>query len=220
MKSFTVVTAEQRSPEWFAARLGRVTGSVADVLYKEGRKKGEESVQRRDLRLRLACERLSGLSLDEDFAKPDYVERGIDMEPAAFAAFEAVTGLVAHRTGFLASKTHHAGCSLDGHVGDFDGILELKCPKTFTHMKYLRAAVVPADYVPQITHNVWISGAQRAWFMSFDNRLPSGLDVFIAPIERANLDIDGHRQRVIAFLQEVDEEMQYLRGLMPQMAVA
>ena len=180
--SYTVVTDPQRSPEWFAARVGRLTGSVADVLWKEGRKKGEVSVARRDLILKLACERLTGLSLEDDFTLPAHMQRGIDKEADAFAAFEAHTGLLASTSGFLAHDSLAVGCSLDGHVGDVmapDAILEVKCPKTATHVGYLRAGVVPPAYLPLVNFNLWMTGAPYAYFVSFDDRLPADLALLV-----------------------------------------
>jgi hypothetical protein len=213
IRHFTVIDAPQRSPEWFAARCGRVTGSVAKVLYTEGRKKGEPSVQRRDLCIRLACEAITGLPLDEDFVKPAHMERGIEMEPAAFSAFEAATGLLAHTSGFLSHDTEMAGCSLDGHVGDFEAILEVKCPKTFTHLKYLRAGVAPPDYEAQIVHNLWMSGAACCYFVSFDDRLPADLALFIVKVERNEAAITEHARRVTDFLRDVNTEKQAIEAL-------
>ena len=49
---------EQRTDEWFAARLGKVTASrVADVLAT---RKGMESTVRAKYKLQLATERLTG----------------------------------------------------------------------------------------------------------------------------------------------------------------
>jgi hypothetical protein len=61
--SFTVVMAEQRSPEWFAARLGRLTGSrAADMLATI---KSGEAAARRDLRVQLVVERLTSTLQEE-----------------------------------------------------------------------------------------------------------------------------------------------------------
>jgi putative phage-type endonuclease len=168
--SFTIINAEQRSPEWFAARLGRLTGSrAADMLstIKTG-----EAAARRDLRMQLVCERLTN-TLQEDAFINAAMQRGIDCEPLAFNAYEARTGNVAVRTGFLAHDDYLIGCSLDGHVGNFAGIVEMKCPKSATHLRYLRANVVPSDYLPQITHNLWVTGAEWCDFLSFDDRFPT-----------------------------------------------
>lgn len=205
--TFTIVNAEQRSPEWFAARLGRLTGSrAADMLsvIKSG-----EAAARRDLRMQLVCERLTG-TLQEDSFVNAAMTRGIDLEPQAFAAYEARTGQMALRTGFLAHNTHQAGCSLDGHIGAFDGILEMKAPKSATHLRYLKGGVVPTDYLPQITHNLWISDAAWCDFLSYDDRFPPALQTFLVRVHRADVDLIGYEAKALAFLAEVDRDVDAL----------
>ena len=202
--TFTILDAEQRSPEWFKARLGRLTGSrAADMLatIKTG-----EAAARRDYRTQLVCERLTG-TLQEDAFVNAAMQRGVDLEPAAFAAYESLTGQMAQRTGFLAAVECQAGCSLDGHIGAFTGLLEVKCPKSATHLRYLRGRIVPADYVPQITHNLWITGAQWCDFLSFDDRFPLPLQTFLVRVPRDEKVIAAYAEKALTFLAEVDAEI-------------
>ncbi len=209
-RDFTVVEAEQRSPEWFAARLGRLTGSrAADMLATI---KSGEAAARRDLRVQLVCERLTQ-TLQEDSFINAAIQRGIDCEPLAFAAYESLTGQMAQRTGFLAHDTLAIGCSLDGHVGDFDGLVEVKCPKSATHLKYLRAGVVPSDYLPQITHNLWVTGAAFCDFLSFDDRFPPQLQTFLVRHERDEQQISSYALSANLFLKEVAAEVEAVKGL-------
>lgn len=197
-RPFTIIDAPQRSPEWFAARLGRLTGSrAADMLATI---KSGEAAARRDLRIQLVCERLTGLVQEEAYINP-VMQRGIECEPLAFAAYEVQTGSFVERTGFLSHNEHMAGCSLDGHVGDYEGIIELKCPKSATHLRYLRGGVVPTEYIPQITHNLWITGAQWCDFVSWDDRFPPQLQLFIARVTPG--EIAAYEKRALAFLSEV-----------------
>jgi len=207
---FTVIQADQRSPEWFQARLGRLTGSrAADMLavIKSG-----EAAARRDLRVQLVCERLTQTLQEEAFVNA-VMQRGIDLEPAAFAAYEALTGSVARTTGFLAHNELAIGCSLDGHVGDFDGIVELKCPKSATHLAYLRAGVLPTAYVPQVMHNLWVTGAAWCDFLSFDDRFPPGLQTFLVRVERSALDLESYVAKATTFLAEVQAEVDAMRTI-------
>jgi hypothetical protein len=205
--AFTIIDAEQRSAEWFAARLGRLTGSrAADMLATI---KSGEAAARRDLRVQLVCERLTGQAQEEPFINAA-MQRGIECEPLAFAAYEAVTGALVQRSGFLSHTEHMAGCSLDGHVGDFEGLLEVKCPKSTTHLRYLRGGVVPSDYWPQIAHNMWVTGAQWADFVSFDDRFPPELQLFIVRVERKASDMEDYERKALAFLAEVNREAEAL----------
>lgn len=198
-----IIDAEQRSPEWFLARLGRLTGSRAgDMLAKI---KTGEAAARRDLRLQLVCERLTG-QLQEDAYVNGAMQRGIDLEPMAFAAYESLTGHMARRTGFLQHPEFMAGCSVDGDVDDFAGIVELKCPKSATHLRYLRARTVPSEHLAQITHNLWISGADWCDFLSFDDRFPSALQTFLVRVQRAHVDLSAYEAEAVRFLAEVEAE--------------
>jgi hypothetical protein len=199
---FSVVNAEQRSIEWRSARVGRVTGSrAADVVATI---KSGEAAARRDYRLQLAVERLTGQPMESGFVNAE-MQHGIDMEPAARAKYEAKTGLMVRQTGFLASDELLAGCSLDGDVDEFTGLVEIKCPKSTTHIGYLQGGQCPSGYLPQITHNLWVSGAHWCDFASFDDRLPAGLDWFCVRVHRAELDIDSYAMAVQRFLAEVEE---------------
>jgi YqaJ-like viral recombinase domain len=209
--AFTIIDAEQRSPEWFQARLGRLTGSRAgDMLATI---KSGEAAARRDLRTQLVCERLTH-TLQEDGYINAVMQRGIDVEPQAFAAYEALTGNLAQRSGFLAHNTLAVGCSLDGHVGAFEGILELKCPKSATHLSYLRApGIVPAAHRAQIIHNLWVSGAQWADFLSFDDRFPPHLQTFLVRVERDEKELASYALAAALFLSEVEAELEVVNGL-------
>lgn len=203
----TVIDTKQRSPEWYAARAGRLTGSsAADMLAF--RKDGEEKAERRRLRLRLVCERLTGRAEDDDTFVTRELQRGIAMEGIAAAAYEAATGQIVRWSGFLSHNELMVGCSLDGHVGDpLVGIIEIKCPKATTHLGYVHENRVPEDYLPQATHNLWVSGAAWCDFVSFDDRFPEPLQLFIVRITRAQVDIAGYAEKVKAFLADVDRDL-------------
>lgn len=208
--TFTIIDADQRSPEWFAARCGRLTGSRAgDVLatIKTG-----EAAARRDYRLQLVCERLTGQPQEDVFVNAA-MQRGIDKEPEAFSAYEAVTGHMVQRSGFLAHTSHLAGCSLDGHLDEFRGILELKVPKSATHIRYLRDGTIPKEHLPQVRHNLWITGAEYCDFMSFDDRLPADLQVFLVRVKAADVDLPGYEKEALKFLQEVELDIEAVKAL-------
>ena len=207
---FTIIDAEQRSPEWFAARTGRMTGSCAkDMLATV---KSGEAAARRDLRTRLVVERLTGCYQEDTFINAD-MARGIDKEPDAFAAYEALTGQMVTRSGFLSHNTLMAGCSLDGHVGEFAGILECKCPRSANHLRYLRAGVVPPEHLPQITHNLFVTNASWCDFVSFDDRFPPALQVFRVRVSIDDVDVDAYRLALSLFLSEVDKELTAVKAL-------
>jgi hypothetical protein len=214
--TFTVIDADQRSEAWRLARVGRVTGSNAKHVIAKGRG-SDEAVTRRDYRFQLVTERLTGQPQDSDYVN-DAMQRGIELEPKAFAAYEAHTGLLARRTGFLAADAVMAGCSLDGDVDGFTGIVELKCPKSATHARYIKAFQVnpsqpPAEHAAQIIHNLWISNAAWCDFVSFDDRFPPELQLVVIRVMRDEKAIDEYAKKAFAFLEEVDVEYQAMLTL-------
>jgi len=207
--SFTIHEADQGTPEWLAARAGRATGSRAkDILsaIKTG-----EAAARRDYRIQLICERLTGSPQESGFINAE-MQRGTDLEPEARAAYEALTGNMVRQTGFLTDNDIMAGCSLDGDIDDFKGIFEAKCPKSATHLNYLRTKDVSA-YIPQITHNLFITGAEWCDFLSYDDRFPEELQIFLVRIYAKELDIPGYSVKLSAFLKEVSEEEANIRNM-------
>jgi len=207
---FTVLGCEQRSEPWYAARAGRATGSrAADIL---ARIKTGEAAARRDYRVQLAVEQLTGKPVEDGYVSKE-MQRGIDLEPAAFAAYEAHSGNIARKTGFLYADDLQVGCSLDGDVENFAGIVEVKCPKSATHVAYLKGQRVPPEYVPQLTHNLWVSGAEWADIVSYDDRMPEGLQFFCKRLTRAEANIATYEAEVLRFLQEVQAEVEALTML-------
>lgn len=209
---FTIVEAEQRSAEWFAARVGRLTGSCAGEMLAK-LKGGGEAFQRRDLRARLICERLTGQSQEDGYINA-VMQRGIDKEPEALGAYEASTGNLVRPTGFLMSEFLPVGCSVDGDVENFAGIVELKCPKSATHLSYIRENGVPANHMPQILHNLWVSGAQWCDFVSFDDRFPEPLQLLVFRVERDEAAITAYQTEALKFLAEVAAEVEALQARM------
>jgi len=95
------------------------------------------------------------------------------------------------------------GTSLDGDVDDFAAIVEIKCPKSTTHVGYLDAGKLPAAYQPQIMHSLFVTGAKDAIFCSFDNRLPTGLELFVVDVKASDLPLEEYETALHKFLKEV-----------------
>lgn len=212
-RAFTVIDHDQRSAEWFAARAGRLTSSNADVIFMQGRSKGSESVTKRDLRIRLALEQMSGRSLDGDSYRNADMQYGVEREPDARMAYEAHTGRLIREAGFCRHDGALVGCSLDGYVGDFDGLAEFKCPKSATHIEYLRDPNPPKDYLPQLRHQLWITGAEWIDFVSFDDRLPDHLHLCIRRLHAKDAELPAHELAVSLFLADVDREREALMSM-------
>ena len=133
--------------------------------------------------------------------------RGSRLTVIVFGGSGASGGSVSvNCTGFLQHTSLMTGCSLDGDIDGFEGILEIKCPKSTTHVSYLRAGTIPTEYLGQLRHNLWISGAKWCDFVSYDDRLPEGLDWFRIRLYADAADLPGYEAEALRFLDEVDAE--------------
>lgn len=199
----------QRSPEWFALRAGKLTGSCAkDMLAKI---KSGEAAARRDLRFKLVAERLSNQSQEDGYVNAA-MQWGIDHEADAVAAYEALAGCFVDPIGFCEHSALLTGTSPDGFVGE-DGILSVKCPKTATHLRYIRDGGEPSEHAAQNTHELWLTGRRWVDFVSFDPRLPEGLRLFRVRVRRAAVELDQYGREVAQFLADVDREVLALRTI-------
>jgi len=204
-----ILPCDQRSPEWASARLGRLTASrVADAFATL--KKGGEAAGRRNLRVQLVLERLTGRAQEDGFLSFD-MERGIELEAEARAAYEAETGIMVESVGFVMHDELMAGCSPDGLTAD--GLIEIKCPKAATHLDYLRGEL-PNEYFLQIVHGLWLTG--RAWgdFVSYHPDFPEQVRLKRTRIQASDIDFPAHELAVRLFLSDVDREVESVAALM------
>lgn len=190
---------EQGSKEWLELRLGKVTASrIADVLAKG---KSGEALSREDYRYELVVQRLTG-DPGESFTNAA-MEWGTATEPQARIAYEAQADVFVEQVPFVLHPTiEWFGCSPDGLIGD-KGLLEIKCPNSKTHIKYLNAGKPPAKYVPQMQCQMAVTGRQWCDFVSFDPRLPGDLQLFVVRLDRDEDYIKSMEVEVVKFLDEV-----------------
>jgi len=196
---------EQRTDEWFAARLGKVTASrVADVIAKT---KTGYSSSRDNYMAQLVCERLTGKPT-EGFSNAA-MEWGTQTEPQARAAYSAKTGELVEEVGFIPhASVPGSGASPDGFVGE--GLIEIKCPNTATHLEYVLDGKPPGKYVTQMQWQMSVTGAPWCDFVSYDPRLPEHLQLLIVRVPRDDEYIKMLEQEVTKFLQELDEKVNKL----------
>jgi hypothetical protein len=206
MRAFTVIDVPQKSPQWFQARCGRLSGSVAhDFLAIPKSGKGELA-GRRNLRLRLALEQITGRSLDDNPFQSRAMQMGVEREGAARAAYEALTGEVVQTTGFLQHTSLAAGVSLDGHIGDFAGIIEIKCPQPAAHLEAVRSGAIPPEYFSQVVHGLWLTGAAWADWISYSPDFPERLQFVCIRMRRDEAELNTYELAVRLFLGEVETE--------------
>jgi putative phage-type endonuclease len=198
---------EQRSEEWFQARLGKVTASrVADVLAKI---KSGESASRRNYKIQLVSERLTGEKQETYINQA--MQDGIDREAFARDRYVQQFGEV-EEVGFVKHPTLEAGASPDGMVGE-DGILEIKCPMGSTHTETLMTQDVPSRYVPQIQFQLLVTGRKWCDFVSYNPMFPEHLQVFVKRVEADLVYQKELESEVKQFLSEVDNVINKLKEI-------
>lgn len=199
---------EQRTDEWFSARLGCVTASrTADVMAKT---KSGYSASRANYMAQLITERLTGQPA-EGFSSAA-MQWGTDTEPQARMAYELMTGETVQETGFvLHPSIKFFGASPDGLVGS-DGLLEIKCPNTSTHIDTLLADKVPSKYLTQMHVQMICTGRNWCDFVSFDPRLPGDMSFWMQRVHRDDAFCKEIETEVSSFLDELGTKIQQLRS--------
>jgi putative phage-type endonuclease len=198
---------EQRSEEWFQARLGKVTASrVADVLAKI---KSGESASRRNYKIQLVSERLTGEKQETYINQA--MQDGIDREQFARDRYVQQFGEV-EEVGFVKHPTLEAGASPDGMVGD-DGIIEIKCPMGSTHTETLMTQDIPSKYIPQVQFQLLVTGRKWCDFVSYNPMFPEHLQVFVKRVEADPVYQKELESEVKQFLGEVDDVINKLKEI-------
>jgi putative phage-type endonuclease len=191
----------QGTGAWFNERTGKLTASrmAAAMSYL---KSGKESSERWKLKIEILAERLTG-DIVPKYVNP-IMQRGIDEEPAAKAAFEAATGLLVTDVGFVPHPTiEMCGASPDGLVSD-NCLIEIKCPQSHTHAEYLFKGVIPEQYKPQMILQSACTG-KAVWFVSYDPRLPKKQSLFIRKFEPTPEQVAEVEEAARVFLAEVEQ---------------
>lgn len=151
-----IISTEQGTPEWFAARLGVPSASMFSKLVTT---KGTWSTQADSYINQLVAEQLTGER--EEIYQSHHMIRGVELEPEARDLYCLMNDVEVQEVGFCLHDTLNAGCSPDGLVGE-DGGLEIKCPAPATHVEYLRGGVLPSRYKQQVMGCLWVT--QREWW--------------------------------------------------------
>ncbi len=174
MKTYNM---EQGSMEWHEIRLGKVTSTLLKKVL------GDSNLDAID---ELIAEIEVGQSDDNDFVSEDMM-RGTDLEPIAASEYEKEKGYTTTQCGFATSDLFPLlGVSPDRWVGE-TGAVEIKCPKTKTHIKTIRQGQIPNEHKNQVLC-YFLVNEKLEWldFVSFDPRLTKK-PLFIHRITREDL---------------------------------
>lgn len=199
----------QGSDEWKALRLGKVTASrVADIVAKT---KSGYSTSRANYAAQLIAERLTGTPAET--LTNAAMQHGTETEPEARAAYEFYQGVTVEEVAFIPHpQIDQAGCSPDGLVGG-DGLVEIKCPNTATHLDTLIGQTVPAKYETQMQFQMACTGRNYCDFVSYDPRMPENMRLFIKRVPRDDKRIKELESEIASFLLELAVKLSQLNSL-------
>ncbi len=199
---------EQRSPEWFAARLGKVGASrICDVM---ARTKTGYGASRMNYLAELVCERLTGIK-SEGYVNAA-MQWGIDTEATAKAAYCFMTDNTIEDAGFIDHpKIPMAGCSPDGLINEL-GLIECKCPNSAAHIETLLSGSIDGKYILQVQFQMAVTNRSWCDFVSFDPRLPAEMQLWVKRVARDDKMIRDIEAEVRTFLGELDAKVSQLRS--------
>jgi len=207
------IDCEQGSDVWAEARCGKVTASRAGDVIATTQRAGE-AAPRRLYRGELLSEILTGKPYPQHVTKE--MLWGIEQERYARDAYEAARNLMVDTCGFvLHGHIERFGASPDGLVGD-DGMIQIKCPNTTTHLAWMLGKTIPLDHMPQMLAELACTGRKWCDFVSYDPRLPAHLQLFVCRMERNESFVMALEQEVIHFNAELDDVLRQL----PQAPIA
>lgn len=202
-------TVNQRTDAWYTARIGKATASrIGDIMAKT---KTGPSASRKNYMAELVCERLTGLKADSYMSAS--MQHGVETEAEARQSYEIETFQAVIECGFyIAPDIAESGASPDGLINE-DGLIEIKCPNTATHIETLLNSTIDNKYFLQMQWQMYCTGRKWCDFVSYDNRLPDNLRLFIKRVERDDKLIEEIKTEVVKFLAEVDDTVKRLIGL-------
>lgn len=156
----------QRSPEWFHARLGKITGSkVSDLMPSEKAKVKFTKAQYLNM-IGIAAEYLT-VEWVETYTTKE-MQWGIDHEDEARELVSFVTGISFRECGIF-TDGEFVGASPDGVSKNH--VLEIKCPGSKKHLSYLLDSDnLVSDYEWQGYLEMYCTGKKKLIFASYDPR--------------------------------------------------
>jgi putative phage-type endonuclease len=199
----------QGSEEWHRQRIGKATASrISDIVAKT---KSGYSTSRANYMAQLVVERMTN-QVAESYTN-SAMEWGTENEPFARGAYETKMNLLVTEVGAIDHPSiAMSAASPDGLIGD-DGCLEIKCPNTATHIDTLLGGEIAKKYYDQMQWQMACTGRSWCDFVSFDPRMPEGLQLFIKRIPRDDKYLAELEGEVIQFLAEVDDKVNKLNDL-------
>lgn len=192
MHTITTHSIEQRSLDWYRARLGKITGSQVGEIFGKGRAKDDIfSKTALSYLTAIAAERMLPdyivnddeiftVYLDEVNMSTKAMRIGTEREADARSLYAEITGCYVEECSCIPHPIYNGfASSPDGLVksskyGNLEGVIEVKCPKPSTFMEYLSSVrsaenlkAINAIYYWQCISHIAVTGAPWCDFIIY-----------------------------------------------------
>lgn len=188
---------QQRSPDWYEIRRGRLTASKVSSCFT----KVKLQLSKRCMDT-VATELVAEKELH--YEKPDFdtfaMERGRILEDLAIRRYEKVNKCIIESTGFVSNDEHNIGCSPDG-INWFNKYgLEIKCPMGPGYLRCTQDGEW-RKYIPQCVFSAMILGFDKWRLYIFNEHVKD--NIFVKDIY-----VDQYRDQIIECIQYVNNRVQ------------
>jgi len=167
---------DQKTEQWQALRLGRITGSIMHKFITKNRKGDGFGETALNAIYELMAQRLTGIDESPDLSNNQHIQRGHELEQRAIAEYEIETFNTVKQVGFI-EIDDLVGGSPDGLVGD-DGLIEVKCKNNAYHLRSIidaRNGIIDKAHVIQMQFLMMITGRKWCDYVIYnENFLNSG----------------------------------------------
>ena len=200
--------SEQRTPEWFAERAGKITASRVSDVMTEGRG-GKPSKTRQAYMLQLVAESITGMPKARFRAAA--TDWGTEAEQLNLGAYEAFTGALVTPAGFITHPEYpFIGASPDFLVDDVGGG-EMKCPyDQDVHLGTLMNGM-PDDHRAQVQCGLWVTGRDWWDFTSFHPDFPPKLQLYVQRVQRDEDFIEAMKIACLQFWAETEALIRHFK---------
>ena len=214
MDSRLIIEAEQRSPEWHAARLGVFTSSEIYRLMTKPKTKGEVlSDGAKTYIFEKVAERLTGIR--EEVFTTQAMQWGIDNEPLAKKHLARINNWTIEETTFIKIDSLNYGGSGDGWIREINGALEVKCLNTVNHLSEIRDSKDMKGNLPkrfwQVLSDAYLRECDVAVLAWFDPRIPNDFGLFTKQFKVEQEDVNEMLEKIKLANEYFYEQLEYFK---------
>lgn len=199
-----IVEVDQGSEEWKLARLEKISGTRLGMAI--GTKATQQSLLNE-----LIAEHLTGEPKDQ--VVNGAMARGSEAEDYAAQEYEALTGEITEQVGICVHDDYdwlvNSPDRLIKRNGKYEKAVEIKSPNSDTAVKYIRAGVIPKEYMGQVVSYFLVNeDLKELDFVVYDPRIKKEkFRLFIIPVKREELELEKSLSKVLEFRNKWECEL-------------